>query len=275
MYFHVIITQKSKPELVEYKLDLNEEKLQSQFLTPFENGENIFVNGINISLDDLDRMSICKSKDHSSKTLPIIRLKTKNGDLYPGLPDKWHFINECEDVTDDFIQGAPGYKKIKSVEKIIESKPIGNKIFVVHGHDELMEQTVARTLEKLNLVPIIMHEQPNKNKTIIQKLSDYADSVSFAIVLLSPDDKGYKKDQNPETAKFRARQNVILELGYFIGKLGMDKVVTLLKDDPDFENPSDYHGVLYTPFDNSGKWRLDLVKELREAGYNVDASMLP
>jgi len=274
MYFHVLIKQKSKPELVEYKFDLSEEKLQSQFLTPFENGENIFVNGINIALDDLDRISICKSKDHSSKILPSIRSKIKNGDLYPGLSDKCHFINECEDVTDDFIQGAPGYKKRNLMKKITESNFQSNQIFVVHGHDEEMKHAVARTLEKLNLNPIILHEQPNKGRTIIEKFADYAENTSFAIILLSPDDKGYKKDQNPESAKFRARQNVILELGFFIGKLGRNNVAAIFKNDQDFELPSDYDGVLYIPYNNPRQWQIDLVNELKSAGYNVDANKL-
>ena len=90
-----------------------------------------------------------------------------------------------------------------------------------------MKEAVARTLEKLGLEPIILHEQENLGKTIIEKFESCSENVSFAIVLLSPDDLGYKKDKPPESAMFRARQNVILELGYFMGKLGRKNVVAL------------------------------------------------
>ncbi len=147
-----------------------------------------------------------------------------------------------------------------------------SKIFVVHGHDEAMKQSVARTLEKLGLKPIILHEQPDTGKTIIEKVEKHAD-VGFAVVLLSPDDMGYKKDDGAEKAKPRARQNVILELGYFVGRLGRDKVMALKRGD-DLEVPSDLSGVVYTPFDDHDGWKSKLVKELKAAGYKVSADDL-
>ncbi len=147
------------------------------------------------------------------------------------------------------------------------------KVFIVHGHDQEMRESVARTIEKLGLDPIILHEQPNQGRTIIEKFTDYG-NVSFAVVLLSPDDMGYPMNESPKKAKARARQNVILELGFFIGKLGRGKVMPLYKVHPNFEMPSDYSGVLYTPYDDSGKWRFTLVTELQAAGYNIDANKL-
>lgn len=149
--------------------------------------------------------------------------------------------------------------------------PSSEKIFIVHGHNEEMKSAVARIIEKLKLEPIILHEQPNKGKTIIEKFTDNSE-VSFAIVLLSADDILYNKNENPETAKYRARQNVIFELGYFIGKLGRDRVLALHEQEKNFEIPSDYSGVLFVPFDKSGKWQFDLVKELKALGYLVDAN---
>jgi len=151
--------------------------------------------------------------------------------------------------------------------------PETNKVFIVHGHDEAMKQAVARTLEKLGLELIILHEKPNQGRTIIEKFSDYAD-VSFAVVLVSPDDLAYSKDETPKKAKFRARQNVILELGYFLGKLGRTHVTALFKKENNFEIPSDYSGVLFIPFDDASQWRFDLVKELQACGFDVDANKL-
>lgn len=162
-------------------------------------------------------------------------------------------------------------QKVEKVQKAdVKSS---NRIFIVHGHDEAMKQAVARTVEKLGLEPIILHEKPSEGRTIIEKFTDYSD-VSFAIVLLSPDDVAYPKDQSPKEAKLRARQNVIFELGFFIGKLGRNRVLVLYQEEKNFEMPSDYSGVLYTPYDDSGRWQFDLVKELKACGYDVDANKL-
>lgn len=146
-----------------------------------------------------------------------------------------------------------------------------NSIFIVHGHNDKMKESVARVVEKLGLEPVILHEQPNKGRTIIEKFTDYSE-VDFAIILLSADDFGYVKDAEPKNGKFRARQNVILELGFFLGKLGRQKVLALFETNDQFEFPSDYIGVLYTPFDSKGKWKFELVKELKANQFKVNAN---
>jgi len=154
-----------------------------------------------------------------------------------------------------------------------DKRKLSNKIFIVHGHDEEIKQAVARTVEKIDLKPIILHDQPNKGRTIIEKFEDYAD-VNFAIVLLSPDDIAYIKDKPPEDKEFRARQNVIFELGFFVGKLGREHVFILYREEHNFKFPSDYSGICYIPYDNKGHWRLNLIGELQSCGYNVDANKL-
>ena len=158
-------------------------------------------------------------------------------------------------------------------EAKIDLKSNSKKIFLVHGHDESMKISVARVTEKLGLKPIILHEQPNKGRTVIEKFTDYS-NVGFAVIILSPDDIGYSREEEPEFFKYRARQNVILELGYFLGRLGRDKVIVLFREEKKFEIPSDYSGVLFVPFDKNGRWQFDLVKELKAAGYKVDANKL-
>jgi predicted nucleotide-binding protein len=147
-----------------------------------------------------------------------------------------------------------------------------NRIFIVHGHDEGMREAVARVIEKLNFDPIILHEKPDKGRTIIQKFTEYSD-VGFAIILLSPDDQGQKIGGGFDL-KSRARQNVIFELGFFIGRLGPDRVLVIHREQKDFEFPSDYEGVLYTPYDHGGGWRHKIADELKAAGYSVDANKL-
>jgi predicted nucleotide-binding protein len=140
-------------------------------------------------------------------------------------------------------------------------------LFVVHGRNEACRETVARFLEKLKLHPIILHEQPNKGRTIIEKFVDYSD-VSFAVVLLTADDRGGLSDTPFEKQEPRARQNVILELGFFLGRLGRDRVCALYEDG--IEIPSDYDGVIFIPFDKAGAWRMLLAREIKEARLPID-----
>ena len=115
---------------------------------------------------------------------------------------------------------------------------------------------------------MVLHEQPNEGRTIIEKFEDFT-HVGFAVVLLTPDDTGRLQDDVGDF-KPRARQNVIFEFGYFIGKLGRGRVCALVKGD--VERPSDYDGVLYIPLDDSGGWEMRLIQELKSAGYDIDAN---
>ena len=144
-------------------------------------------------------------------------------------------------------------------------------VFVVHGHDEKRVQEVARVIEKLGLNPIVLREQPNGGRTIIEKFEALSD-VDFAVVLMTADDVGRSKMAAPEKYNSRARQNVILELGYFVGRLGRSRVAVLKESD--VEEPSDIHGVVYTALDHHGAWKYDLVRELKQAGYKVSADSL-
>ena len=145
--------------------------------------------------------------------------------------------------------------------------PNNKEIFIVHGHDEGTMHEVARFIEKIGLTPIILHEQPDKGRTIIEKFEDHSHNVGFAVVLMTPDDVGGPKGQFLEQ-KPRARQNVIFELAFFVGKLGRDRVCALRKGD--VEEPTDYLGVLYKPMDSAGAWRMNLAKEIQEAGFSVN-----
>jgi hypothetical protein len=140
-----------------------------------------------------------------------------------------------------------------------------DRIFLVHGHDEI-KHTVARFLEQLQLKPIILDEQPSKGMTIIEKFEENA-NVRFAIVLLTPDDLGYPV-HSPQTPRARARQNVIFELGYFLGRLGRAKVCAIYKDD--LEVPSDYSGVIFISWNDD--WRMKLIRELIAARFSIDVN---
>jgi predicted nucleotide-binding protein len=152
---------------------------------------------------------------------------------------------------------------------VVSHTALSRKVFLVHGHHEGARETCARFLEKLELQPIILHEQPNKGRTIIEKFTDYSD-VGFAVVLLTADDKGGTKNSSEADLQPRARQNVILELGFFLGKLGRARVCALYGSE--VELPSDYSGVLFVPLDNNGEWRFKLCREIKAAGIEIDAN---
>lgn len=147
-----------------------------------------------------------------------------------------------------------------------EASSLSRDVFIVHGHDEAAREALARFIERLGLRPVILHEQPNAGRTLVEKFERHSD-VGFAVVLLTPDDVGYPRD-HPEQARPRARQNVIFELGYFLGKIARAKVCALHKGD--VEILSDYQGVVYIQMDSGGAWQLLLAKEIREAGIDID-----
>lgn len=142
---------------------------------------------------------------------------------------------------------------------------VSNKVFVVHGHEEGPREMVARFLERLGLVSVILHEQASRGRTVIEKVEEHGD-VAFAVVLLTPDDEGRAK--NGGELMPRARQNVVLELGYFLARLGRDRVCALKRGG--VEIPSDYAGVVWTDMDQGGGWRLTLARELKSVGFDVD-----
>ena len=146
------------------------------------------------------------------------------------------------------------------------AKSLSKDIFIVHGHDEAAKHEVARFMEQLGLRAIILHEKPDEDKTIIEKVEHHS-NVGFAVVLLTPDDVGHPKD-TPSESKPRPRQNVVLELGYFIGILGRSRVCALLKGD--IELPTDYADVPYKSMDDAGAWKYDLARGIKEAGMDVD-----
>jgi len=143
-------------------------------------------------------------------------------------------------------------------------------VFIVHGHDHGRGQAVARFVEHIGLNPVILHERASGGATIIEKLETHA-KVAFAVVLLTPDDVGSIASDR-ENLQPRARQNVVLELGYFLGRLGRKRTCALLVEG--VEIPSDYSGVVYIPTDKAGAWKFHLAKELKAAGIPVDLNGL-
>lgn len=137
------------------------------------------------------------------------------------------------------------------------------KIFVVHGRDDKSRLDLCNILkDDFGLDPVVLQDMPNDSiETIISKFERLASECSAAIVLFTPDDEAGESK--------RARQNVIFELGYFLGKFQnkKDRRIIVLKKG-NVEIPSDISGVLYLEYDRAVKESYrDLKKQFEYWGY--------
>jgi predicted nucleotide-binding protein len=170
--------------------------------------------------------------------------------------------------------GVPSNQAI-SVQEEVTFPRVAPPILVVYGHHEVMKDEALLVLEKLGLQAILSAEERKEGLTVFKRFSQpMPTDVSFAIVILSGDDFVYSKDQNSDEARLRPRQSVIFDLGFLVGKLGRDRVFVLYQDTRDFELPTDFFDVLYTPYSKIGGWQLELLRQLKKAGYPVDANKL-
>lgn len=229
--------------------------------------EGLFLD--NLTFDVLEFCCI-KISDWYSKNMEDIHLNmyVSNSEI--------HIHEENKIKVDEIIKNIENnkeeYEKFFSSPIIEQENPSlsGTDVFIVHGHDDGTKNEVARFLENLGLKPIILHEQSSSGDTIIEKIERYS-KVDFGIVLYTPCDQGGLAKE-PLDLNFRARQNVVFEHGYLIGKLGRKNVVALVKET--VEKPNDISGVVYTNYDASGAWKTAIGKELKASGYSIDFNKL-
>lgn len=211
-----------------------------------------------------------------------IFLKTNFGMLNSGEPSEKiaeckKGLMECREMFKVYLEEFKPEdltEIIKSVEEINKSaleipetkEPDLKKVFVVHGHDNALKQEMARIIEKQGLEAIILSEQVNEGKTIIEKIEENSD-VGAAICLFTGDDFGRAKSVDNEN--LRARQNVVFESGYFMGKLGRKNVIIVA--DKNLELPSDMQGVVWS---DSSNWKTEVLQGLDKIGYIIDFNKL-
>ena len=203
------------------------------------------------------------------------------------------FIDSVPLSDQSFDSGFSKYEKAKLREisnaskallrkvKLLLSPPVSeirlnnnvrsNKIFLVNGNDREMKLDVIQKLETLDLDPIILDEKTDEERKIIEKINEYC-NVSFAVVLLSPDELVYLKEENPECAKLYPNQNVIFELGYLMGRLGKQNVVTVFRKKKNFEFPNDFAGVQWIEYKMG--WYYDLAKILKDCNFTVNSNKI-
>lgn len=178
-------------------------------------------------------------------------------------------VNPLESMVER-LELLPEPAAVVAAPVVVSPGAKSRKVFVVHGHDETARLAVSRFLERLRLHPIVLHEQANKGKTLIEKFLANSD-VAFAVVIMTADDVGEEKSKR-DALRARARQNVIFELGFFIGKIGRENVCALYEEG--VELPSDYGSVAYVSMRPGGGWELEVARELRAAGIEVDLNLL-
>lgn len=200
-------------------------------------------------------------REYDTATFGMTLNSGSNGDLQLFSDN----VDDQIDKLESILERLPLYSEPHAPGMQQEQRRDLSKVFVVHGHDGESRLAIARFIEQIGFEAIILHERPNKGRTIITKFREEAADVGFAVVLMTPDDLG--KPNNDSEAKFRARQNVVFELGFFIGALGPERVAALIKGD--IERPSDFDGVVYISLDNGG-WKTELGRELEAAGYGID-----
>jgi predicted nucleotide-binding protein len=268
-YYNVFVKhadKKGKPQQA-IEFDLSEVDVKERVAAPYLNNKPFMVDGRVIYPSDVDQIAIFVSQKNANDLL------LPNGK--PPLGQESSYVADCffrkeaniDRCTSSFIALPP-------MEKEVSQAPVrrsGKNIFIVHGRDHKPMRELKTMLLEFGLNPIVLHEQPRGIRAIIERLEKYSD-VEYAFIILTMDDVGaYWRDIRNYAnlvLRARARQNVILEFGYFMGKLGRDRVSCLYKGD--VELPSDIYGVVYTQFTKSvNEVRNVIVKELQAVGFTL------
>ncbi|WP_258113167.1 nucleotide-binding protein [Bacillus thuringiensis] len=257
--------------LYEYDKE-NTNKIIEEIILPYLQKEELQFSGYFLKAQNIVRIQVKTTEFPIKSIVNLIDSQTPSNVAW-FVTKEDAFVDDVytQDVTTEIIKEA----KVRMQEPLkLSASPssteIDNKkVFIVHGHDESVKIAVARFLERLDLQPIILHEQASGGTTIIEKIENNTD-VGFGIVLYTPCDLG--KAKNDDELQIRARQNVIFEHGYLIAKLGRSNVCALVKDN--IEKPNDISGVVYVNYDSGTSWHMELFKELKNAGYDLDANKL-
>lgn len=271
-YYHVHIKTRILGNLYELdNTDLSE--IKEEIIIPYLRGDKFYFREYLLDKDDIITPIIKTSdvtcNEYTSLTKNLASLRAP----HESLKDDRYFrditrdiLKECKSQTQEDTSNKPE----ATTPNIIQAPMDTSQVFIVHGHDDAAKSEAARFVENLGFKAIILHEQASSGKTIIEKIEEYT-NVGFGIVLYTPCDLGASQEEK-ELLKPRARQNVVFEHGYLMGKIGRENVCALVKGD--IEKPTDIAGVVYISMDEGGGWKLAVAKEMRSSGYDVDLNKL-
>ncbi|BBN60710.1 TIR domain-containing protein [Hydrogenovibrio marinus] len=268
MYYHVIVETNGKDKKGNnkhyYEFDNPDlEEIKELIVIPYKENNEIYIDGAYIKRKDIISLKIKSSERPTVELKAIAQSNVPHNVLAVyTTTNVVHNGRYVTDITKETLKSSGGILNPSSPAQT--SSVDKNEVFIVHGRDEHAKIDAARFIESLGLKAIILHEQTNSGKTIIEKIESYT-NVGFAIVLYTPCDIGGLEngEQRP-----RARQNVVFEHGFLIGKLGRSNVCALVKGQ--VEKPNDISGIAYIPLDDHGAWKMKVAQEMRSAGYNID-----
>ena len=172
-------------------------------------------------------------------------------------------------------------RKLRSPSEPAEDSELHRSVFVVHGHSDKALGELERFLTSVGVQPIVLSRRGESAQSLFQKFMAVASKARFAVVLLSSDDFGASRRQydaegvGERALQFRARQNVVLELGFFYGRLGWENVFVVYEHPdqvfPNFERPSDLDGVVFDSMSDAA-WQRNLQARLEKAGFAIPNS---
>jgi predicted nucleotide-binding protein len=275
-----IYIEYAEPDKSGIRFNVSRTELIGSFAEPFGNGDPFWFMG-----RLLNPVKVCKVIIFwSYETADQLRLP--NHESLIVAKDKKYLIDNILKgkvkgtyvCTEEFITVAP---KISALTKAAQPQvatptPSGmpRRILVVSGTDDTMKNTMTTALRKLGLASVVMSEEPNQGKRIVDRFSKEYSDIGFAVVLLSPDVYVYPKGEEATKRQRTPSVDVALMFGFLLGKLGKDKVLAFYRETANFAFPIGFEGVKFTPLDDRDSWKLSLIRELQGCGYTVDAERL-
>jgi predicted nucleotide-binding protein len=270
--YHIYV-QYAEPDKTGFRFNLTGEELNRTFVEYYSGGRPFWFLGRLLMPAKVVKAVLFWSYE------PADKLKLPSGESLVACKDKNYQI-ECilkSRVLGTYLCTEQFLEPTKTPEPNVAEKvaqPKGRqRVLVVSGKDYLMSQTVEAALTKLFLVPVSLLQEPNRGRKITENFTAYVD-VKFAVVLLSPDDCVYPKEDKTTKTKLKPQQDTIFLLGYLLGKLGTEKVLVLFRESANFEVPTDFEGVKFVAFDDRGSWKHALIRELTACGYSIEGERI-
>lgn len=273
MYYQVLIETNEKigkgDKFKQYfELDNTElSQIEERVILPFLRKEEFQFDGYFMKPSDIKRITIKETQDTTVKLAKYENdSMPANILMFVSSKDIVNYDRHTKDITAEVFARAKSAANNAPTTSVKKELPADrSKVFIVHGRDNLAKIEAARFVERLGLIAVILHEQANAGKTIIEKIEEHT-NVGFALVLYTPCDVGCLAHGNNQQS--RARQNVVFEHGYLTAKLGRKNVCALVKGE--IEIPNDISGVVYIPLDDNSAWHFSVAKELKSSGYKID-----
>lgn len=280
MLYHIRIDyfdNKLKGNQTLYSFDIPELNNVEDKIRKYLSGKSILLAGTKLLSDDILHFRVFQSESNIKRCMEIGDSKLGPNVIFVYTKDT--ILGEsdiCPEITNDIfekvdanLQSAKN-KTPESEENEIETSETSKNVFIVHGHNETIRSEVELLIKELGYNPIVLFKRPDGGSTIIEKLERETKDIVFAVIIYTGCDEGKPKES--DVLKPRARQNVVFEHGMMCGILGREKVVALVE--PEVEFPGDLSGIIYKKLDNSGHWQIEIAREMKESGLDVDLNKL-